>query len=245
MAACLLLTRPEADSTRFARAARAAGWQGEVLIAPLLRIALLPPPLAALEDAAALVVTSQHAVAALAAATSRRDWPIWCVGPRTAEAARHAGFAQLQEGGGDAMALRATLLRDPPPAPVLHLRGAHASMDIAAELNAAGIPASACVVYDQIAQPLGADARARLAQGGDLVLPVFSPRSARLLVEALHTDENPRARLHLLAISSAAEAAAQGMPWASIQCAQSPDARAMLAALGRVQAVLEPAEKPR
>lgn len=245
MLPCLFLTRPEADSARFARAAREAGWRGEVLIAPLLRIALTPPPATDLDAARTLVATSQHAIAALVATTTRRDWPIWCVGPRTAEAARNAGFGTVHDGCGDAQSLRAALLDAALAEPVLHLRGTHAAMDIAAELNAAGIATDACRVYEQIAQPLSDAGRRRLAQGGDLVIPVFSPRSAHLVVAVLRDAAAPEARLHVLAISEAALNAARGMEWGSALVADRPDATAMLAALGRVQAALEPSEKPR
>ncbi len=245
MPTCLFLTRPEADSARFAQAARAAGWRGEVLIAPMLRIALDPPPQRVLQTARTLIVTSQHGVAALVAATEARDWPIWCVGPRTAEAARDAGFADIHEGGGDARALLAALLAAAPQTPLLHLRGRHAAMNIASELRAAGLRALSHVVYAQIARPLSAEARARLAQGGDLVMPVFSPRSAQVLARALRREPLSAARLHLVAISAAAREAATGPVWASQQVAERPDAPGMLAALGRAQAALEPLEKPR
>ena len=245
MLPCLFLTRPEADSLRFAQAARAAGWRGEVLVAPLLRIVPAPPSEEVLSAAQTLVATSQHAIAALVAAKPLRDRPIWCVGPRTAQAAQAAGFGKVHVAAGDAQSLRAALLAALPEEPVLHLRGDHAAMDIAAELRAAGLQAEACVVYEQVAQPLTDAARARLGKGGDVVLPVFSPRSARLLVAAMEGCTAPSTRLHLLAISSAAQAAAQVVPWASQHSAARPDGPAMIAALGRVQAALEPAEKPR
>lgn len=245
MLPCLFLTRPEVDSARFARAARDAGWRGDVLIAPLLHISLTPPPAARLDSARTLIATSQNAIAALAAASPRRDWPIWCVGPRTAEAARAAGFDIVHEGGGDAQALRAALLQAALAEPVLHLRGTHAAMDVAAELRAAGVATESCRVYQQIAQPLSDAGQARLKQGGDLVIPVFSPRSAQLVVAALREAAAPEARLHVLAISKSALSAAQGVDWASARVAERPDATAMLAALTLVQAALEPSEKPR
>ncbi len=245
MPPCLLLTRPEAESAAFAQAARAAGWRGDILCAPLMRILHDPPPETALTKARTLVVTSQHGVAALQQATARRDWPVWCVGPRTAEAARHAGFAQVRVADGDAVSLRAVLLDTSPPAPVLHLRGEHAAMDLASELQAAGVDAHALVVYRQVAQGLSQAAQERLAQGGDILLPVFSPRSARLLVAALIPLRLDAARLHLVAISAAARDAAQGVDWQSIHCAARPDAPSMLQALARLQATLEPLKKPR
>ncbi|MCC5961522.1 MAG: uroporphyrinogen-III synthase [Rhodobacteraceae bacterium] len=253
MPPCLILTRPRHESARFAHDARQAGWRGAIVCAPLLRIEPLPVPPHVLAGAGSLVVTSQHAVTALARATRRRDWPIWCVGPRTGQAAQAAGFAQVRVAGGDAVSLRARLIADPPREPVLHLRGNHAAMDIAAELRAQGIEAQAQVVYRQEALALPAEAAARFAQGGDLVLPVFSPRSARLLVAALAPLRPDAAHLHLLAISAAARDAAlagpdngaRGLVWQGVQVAARPDAPAMLAGILALQAALEPLKKPR
>lgn len=253
MPPCLFLTRPRDESARFADDARQAGWRGEVVCAPLLRIETLPVPQEVLAGARSLIVTSQHAVTALAGASARRDWPIWCVGPRTAQAARAAGFAQVHVAGGDAVSLRAALIADPPRQPVLHLRGTHAAMDIAAELCAQGIDAQARLVYRQEALGLPDEAAARVARGGDLVLPVFSPRSARLLVASLAPLRPDAAHLHLLAISAAARDAAlagpdngaRGLVWRGVHVAVRPDAPAMLAGILALQAALEPLKKPR
>lgn len=237
---CLMLTRPEIDSARFAEQARAAGWQGTVMIAPLLEIVHLPLDVAALRGARTLVLTSQHAVSALNLATYARDWEVWAVGPRTAQAAREAGFADVHQSGGDANALLHDLSRYRPPAPVVHLRGRHAAADIAAGLQAQGQDATAVVVYDQIARPLSAQAQLRLNQGGDVVLPVFSPRSGRLLADAMAGLETGSTRLHLIAISMAAADAAVISPVASCHIAAHPDARSMSKALACLQQTLEP-----
>ncbi len=244
MPPCLFLTRPARESAAFADAARAAGWRGAVFCAPLMRIDLEPPSEDALARAGTLIVTSQHAVAALAQATARRDWPVWCVGPRTAQAARAAGFAHVHQAGGDARALLAELRAARPPAPLLHLRGAHVACDLAAALQA-----QALVVYRQEALTLPREAAERVAAGGVLVLPVFSPRSARLLVAALAPLRHDAAHKELLAISPAARdaalAASNGVDWAGVTVAARPDAQSMCAALMRLQARLEPYEKPR
>ena len=245
MRPCLLLTRPQADSALFAQRVRAEGWVGEVLFSPVLKIVLQPPKPAQLDTANTLVFTSQHAVAALVAATERRDWPVWAVGPRTAQAAQEAGFRDLRQSGGDAKALLHDLTRDPPMPPVLHLRGQHAASDIARHLRAAGQEADAVVVYRQDACALSPEAMLRLRQGGDVILPVFSPRSARLLSSALLAQTAITARLHLIAISDAA--ALPLNPVAAARCciATRADAHAMRDAVLAVQATLEPWEKPR
>lgn len=237
---CLVLTRPQGDSVRFADQAHAAGWQGGVVIAPLLEIVLLPLDIAVLKEARTLVLTSQHAVTALSLATDARDWVVWAVGPRTAQAARASGFAVVHQSGGDAKALLDDLIHSRPTPPIVHLRGRHAAADIAATLRAQGQDAAGVVVYEQVARPLSEQAQARLFQGGDVVLPVFSPRSGRLLADAIAGLETGSTRLHLVAISAAAADAAMISPVASCHIAAQPDARSMCDALVSLQQWLEP-----
>ncbi len=237
---CLVLTRPRPESARFAEQVRQAGWRGEIIIAPLLEIVLHPLQEGDFADARTLVVTSQHAVSALVQATDRRDWVIWAVGPRTAEVARDAGFLHVQQSGGDAKALMADLTQAPPPVPVVHVRGHHAAADIAAALHAQGQEARSLVGYEQVSCGLSAAACARLRAGGNVVLPVFSPRSARLLAQAVQDCGAGATRLHLVGISAAAIDAVGQLPTASRHVAARPDAGSVCAALMMVQQTLEP-----
>ena len=236
---CLVLTRPRPESARFAEQARDAGWRGEIVIAPLLEIVLHPLREAQFSDARTLVVTSQHAVSALVQATDRRDWLVWAVGPRTAEAARTAGFANVHQSGGDAKALLTELTQSPPPAPIVHIRGYHAAADIAAVLKAQGIDASALVGYEQVAIPLAQEALRRLRTGGDVVMPVFSPRSGRLLAAAVQAIGGQSAKVHLIGISAAALQATTIVSVASRHIAARPDAGSMCNAVASVQHALE------
>lgn len=233
-AVTILLTRPRAQAERFARALGGAmAAQGpKVAISPLL--AIMPRPLSdagAARRAAGLIFTSENGVAGFVAQVARRSWPVWCVGTRSAAAARAAGFATVRSAhrqGGDAEGLLQLLCAQRPQAPLLHLRGAHARGQLAERLTAAGLPCTAQVVYDQAAQPLTPEAHTLLAQPGDVILPLFSPRSARLLVAEL---AHPAARLWPVAISPAAADI-----WSSARSEQPalaarPDARAMLQAV--------------
>ena len=242
---CLLLTRPQEDAQRFADLVLADGWMGEILISPLMEITLHPLPEAALAQAGSLVFTSQHGVAALVAATDRRDWPVWAVGPRTAQAARAAGFEMVHEAGGDAAALLKDLAQSPPLPPVVHLRGAHVAADIAVALRAQGIEAEGLVAYWQTARPLSSVAKARLEAGGDMVLAVFSPRSARLLADSLAEVSHWKTRLHPVAISAAAASPLAGVGLHPGIIAARPDMPAMRDAVLATQAKLEPWAKPR
>lgn len=240
MRPCLLLTRPQCDSERFAHQVRKAGWRGQIVISPVLEIIQHPPTEHQLAQARTLVVTSQHAVGAITHATHRRDWPIWAVGPRTAAVARDAGFSGVKQSGGDASALKADLLHDRPEEPILHLRGQHIAADIAQVLQAQGVQADSLVVYEQISRPLNNAVWRHLENGDDILLAVFSPRSSQLLADMLLGSANIRARVHLVAISQAAADAFKGITIHQCCIAAQPDGPSMLRAILALQAKLEP-----
>ncbi|WP_295165548.1 uroporphyrinogen-III synthase [uncultured Paracoccus sp.] len=203
----LLMTRPGDDSER-----TAARIGADVIVAPILQIVPVDHDGAALARAPGLVFTSAHAVAS---AGPGRGRPAICVGERTGQVARDAGFAVIQ-GAGTADSLVPLIAAS--PVPLVHPHGRH----LAQRLAVPGV-----VVYDQRPQPLTARARAALMGARPVVVPVYSPRSARLLAGMA---AGARAPLWLVAISDAA-AAAWTAPAARRAVADQPSGRAMDAAI--------------
>lgn len=203
----LLMTRPGDDSER-----TAARIGADVIVAPILQIVPVDHDGAALAQAPGLVFTSAHAVAS---AGPGRGRPAICVGERTGQVARDAGFAVIQ-GAGTAVSLAPLIAAS--PVPLVHPHGRH----LAQRLAVPGV-----VVYDQRPQPLTARARAALMGARPVVVPVYSPRSARLLAKMA---AGARAPLWLVAISDAA-AAAWTAPAARRAVADQPSGRAMDAAI--------------
>ena len=216
----LLLTRPEAEARRFAALVAARAGPVRPVIAPLMEIVALGPPA---PPEGVPVFTS---AAAVPFAGPGGGAPAWCVGPRTADAARAAGWAP-RTGGGDADALVAAILASGDPGPFVHLRGAHARGEVAARLRAAARGAAERVVYDQRALPLGAEAMAALAGTAPVVAPLFSPRSAALLVAAAGNRGRPP---RVVAMSAAVAEVARAAGWPA-RVAARPDAEAMAAAV--------------
>lgn len=204
----LLLTRPEADSRRFA--AMLPGWRA--VISPILRIVPVDHDAALLRQAPGLVFTSAHAVQAAGPGRGRLAL---CVGGRTARAAREAGFDVRQ---GDGVAEGLLPLIAGAPVPLIHPHGRH---------RAGRLPVRGVIVYDQQARALSTEARALLRGSLPVVLPVFSPRSARLVAEAAAGASAP---LWPVAISPAALAGWNG-PMAGCAMAETPDMAAMAAAV--------------
>lgn len=206
----LLLTRPEPAARRFAASVAHLGL--DVVIAPVLRIVPVPHDPQRLAHARGLVFTSVHAVPAAGAGHGR---PAICVGPATAEAARAAGF-EVTEGPGDAarmLPLLAGLGEG-----WMHPHGTHVAKTL---------PVPGLVVYDQLPQSLTEAAQRLLAGPTPVILPLFSPRSARLLAVQAGGALAP---LWLVPISAATHAAWDGVA-ARCQIADQPDGKGIICAI--------------
>lgn len=166
-----LLTRPTPQSQAFA--ARLP--ELDCVISAILRITPLEFDRDQVTKARGFVFTSVNSVPLAGPALGRRAF---CVGPGTAEAAAQAGFV-VTVGPGDAEGL-IPMLTD--CAGFLHLHGRH----IARELPVPGI-----AVYDQLAQDLSDEALDVLAGTRPVILPLFSPRSAELVSQAVIGAQAP------------------------------------------------------
>lgn len=223
----VILTRPRDASDRFAAALRDAVGPVKVAIVPLMDIAPLGGALD-LEGVSALIFTSAAGVEMFEGLTDDRSLPAWCVGDRTAEAARDIGL-KATSAGGDAAALIALMTEARPEGRLLHLHGAHLSVDIADRLTRAGLRAEGRAIYDQVRVPAGDGMAGALAHDGPILVPLFSPRSARLFAEAA---AGTTADIRPVAISAATRDALPD-PWAKeTKIATTPDAPAMIRALG-------------
>lgn len=175
----LLLTRPQKDAQAFAQEVLSHQPAAQILISPVLTIT----PIGTLPDLsayAAVVFTSRHAVACFAHAHIPKKMTCFAVGEATAEAAKKLGFLVISSAGA-AQDLILLVQKTGAAGPLIHPHGQHARGQIATTLTKKGIPCAECVIYDQIETPLSIQARALLTQPQALLVPVFSPRSARLL----------------------------------------------------------------
>jgi uroporphyrinogen-III synthase len=224
----VLLTRPLAQSEDFARAlVERFGQAVQPVIAPLMEVEPLRPAVPG-GPYAGVIFTSANAVAAV---QGLGDLPAlaWCVGGRTAQVARAAGF-DARSSEGDAARLVAAIQADPPPGPLLHLRGEETRGDVTERLVLAGIKAHALTVYRQVAQPMPAAGHAVLTASGPVIVPLFSPESGRRLVAEMPTAV--LVDIYLVVMSTAVEQAVTRLEHAALWVARKPDARAMLDAVG-------------
>lgn len=225
----VLVTRPEPGATRTAR--RLAVLGHAAVVDPLMRIEPLTRP----DDDApfdALAFTSPNGVEAYGAA--RPGVPVFAVGPRTAEAARRQGWADVNDCGGDAHDLVRHLAHAlPRGARVRHPGGADQAADLAALLAPHGIHGESLVVYRAVAASHFGPATAQALRAGALDAALhFSPRSARTfltcagaegLVDCVH-------RLRHLCLSPAI-AAVLSAAGCAVTVADAPNEDALLALL--------------
>ncbi|WP_102106655.1 uroporphyrinogen-III synthase [Oceaniglobus roseus] len=215
--ATLLLTRPAAKSERFLALCRARGFVGGAVISPVLDIVPRDPGVD-LAGFATLLFTSASAADAVAGRPDLGGQRAFAVGDATAAAVRRLGL-DCASAAGSAAELVRLVADESPPGPLLHLRGVHAAGDVAGELAARGLRVAEAVVYDQQPVPLTPAALALLHDAAPVLLPLFSPRSARLVRAAA---AEARAPLDVAAISVAVAEAWGGPPDARV--AARPDA---------------------
>jgi uroporphyrinogen-III synthase len=226
----VLVTRPLAEARSFATAlTRRFGPKVRPILAPLMASEHLAPALPT-GPFAGVIFTSATAVEAALPLGADLPQDAWCVGRKTAERAAASGF-RARSADGDANALVAAILADPPRGRLLHLRGEDTRGEVAERLTSAGIETVSLVMYRQTAQPLSPEGAALLATSGPVILPLFSPRSAVLFRAAMPGDS--RATLLLVAMSDPVAEAARPIPHLALYTAAAPTAEAVLDACGK------------
>jgi uroporphyrinogen-III synthase len=228
----LLVTRPQDDGERTAARLRARGHH--VTLAPLLRIEAVDFELPR-APLGAVVITSANAARAIARHPRREALialPAFTVGRHTAEAARAAGFFEVECADGDKDDLIALMRArgGERSAPLLYLAGE----DRAGDLAASGVPLLTAVVYRAVkVERFAPDVAAALGQGAlDGVLH-FSRRSAKAYLDCAARVGMQRALapVHFcLSRQVSQPLAAAGA--AAIRLAPHPDEAAMIDLVG-------------
>jgi uroporphyrinogen-III synthase len=234
------MTRPQEAGERFvARLPPDLRARLTPVYSPLIRI---EPMVGAVDlgDARGLIFTSSNGVSVAARLTSRRDLPCYCVGERTARAAQGAGW-QAECSGANAESLIATLHRTRPDGPLLHLRGKHGRGNVAARLSALNCPTHAQVIYDQPLLPLSDAAHRILAGPAPVIVPLFSPRTARQFAD-LVTGAAP---LYLAALSRAVADQVNHLKYNELATAPYPTSAALAQLVGQLADAVGRVERAR
>ncbi|MCG7493899.1 uroporphyrinogen-III synthase [Thalassobius sp. Cn5-15] len=226
----LLLTRPQADSARFAAQLQAAAVEAVPMIAPLMRIERLPVP--ELSGDQAVIFTSRNGVWALPDGAGRLAY---VVGAATDAAAQKAGYI-TRVADGDAEALFRRIMADHAAGTfqggLHHIRGRHARGNLAARLTDAGVPTEETVAYEQVAQHFDSEIEKRLQSHENLMVALFSPRSASLFAAECQRIE-VRAPLTVAAFSPAVAEALGPLPVVQCDVLPKPETSLMIDTLSR------------
>jgi uroporphyrinogen-III synthase len=175
----IAITRPREDSERTAATLRSRGHV--VQIAPLLKVEPVSAELRT--NCGGVIITSANAANAIATHPARDaliKLPLFAVGPRSAESARHAGFSDIMTADGDVRDLLQMLAarRADIPEPLLYLAGEDRTTDLIAELASRGIVAEAAVIYRAVIVPFPPELTEALTRGEVDAVLHYSRRSA-------------------------------------------------------------------
>jgi uroporphyrinogen-III synthase len=230
----VLLLRPHDEAARAARSLAARGH--EATIAPVLTIARREEPLPA-GPFDVVLATSAQAFGDLQGPGSDalRTCEVFCVGARTALAARAAGFARVAEPAANAVELAVALIHmAPAPARLLYLAARDRKPDLERILAAAGYEIIPHVVYAAEAASCLPPALARALSAGEIDAALhYSRRSAALfsdLAMRAGLGEDAR-RLRHVTISADAAQGLRALAPPDLRIAATADEAGLLDAL--------------
>ena len=232
----VIITRPQAQAEAFAAALIAAnGGDLPIVVAPLMQIDPVTPT--AIGNPAHVIFTSMNGVQQAERVQVPKDAVAWCVGDQTTTAASNLGFAVRNAGGTSADLVR-MMRAARPTGEIVHLRGAHATGRIVDQLADAGLMVKAALVYAQTASVPPRALSDAVNGAAPLIIPLFSPRSADLLRQAL-TQPRP---MTLIAMSRGVAEVATKSPAAEVITVNFPDKTRMITATLRAYAALSAAK---
>lgn len=235
----ILLTRPEAAALSLQEKLTAVGH--EVALAPVLTIEPIEFSFDA-EGLGGILLTSASAAPALTKMASGglpRDTAIYAIGGTSAEAARRAGFENINSADGDRGEFTALIAarHNPTSGHLLHLSGRHRAGDIVAELQALGLGAERLRVYEAVAATdLPAHIFDTIKAGKIDVALFFSPRSAEIFVSLAEDGGlgDALSGMTALCLSDAVMEAAHPGGWKNMAVAGALNEAAMIEALAAI-----------
>ncbi|MDT2072503.1 MAG: uroporphyrinogen-III synthase [Planktomarina sp.] len=219
----ILLTRPHDQALSFAECLMARGVAAQnIVIDPILKIEAVAAPYD-FSSIQGLLITSGNAVAHLPVDLVGSNLPTFCVGEVTTLAASKRGLS-ARHMANTAQGLCKALSYEHLTGPLLHLRGVNTTLDIAQYFLGTETNVQNLVTYQQTAQGLRNETYYILQSVKQVVLPVFSLRSAQLLCR-LDLDWS---RHSAVAISQAVADSCKNVGFGEVIVSLNPDSASML-----------------
>lgn len=218
--AIVLVTRAQPGAEEFVTALRAVSNAAtKVVTSPVFDFENIPFDMPDLPFRP--IFTSARAVSAVPPQPGQRAY---CVGPRTARAARTLGFDVI-DSNGNVDDLEALILSEKPTVPLVHIRGEVTAGRLAGRLAEAGLGCSERIGYRKQQRPLTTEAWSALTGKDPVLLPLFSAESVAILA-----SNGPfMAPLHCVAISAAVAEAARVLAPQSMTVAAQPNGASLVA----------------
>ena len=215
----LIMTRPEGANEGFLEMIPAATRAAlDIIMSPLIEIVATGESPTLLPGAGA-IFTSANGVRFGPPGVGR---PAFCVGQSTTAHAIAAGWQAVCVGA-DSGELVEALMTTRPERSLVHLGGVHARGNVAERLSANGLKVSRVEVYDQKLLPLTEKAQAALRSNRPVIVPLFSPRTARQF-----SDQCPAPScVAVAALSPTIARSLAKLPLARLEIAETPDAEAI------------------
>ena len=230
----VLVTRGWPGAERTATGLRAMGINP--IISPVLDVNFRAALNVNLDYVQAIVFTSSNGVRSWGPRRQERDFPVFTVGEATAAAARDIGFTDVYAARGDVESLAELIIDDlsPSTGAILHVRGIHVAGDLSGALKAAGFTCRESIGYGTVSvDSLGEDAIASILSGSPVKVLIHSARGAKAFLELLKKFGLNRwlGSVSVYGISKKAVKPLEGVGFADIQTAPTPDENALLGLL--------------
>ena len=218
----IILTRPEKEAHDFRDHILSKLPEAKIIISPLFTIKFTKPQID-LTAFDGIIFTSSNGVEAIKGLELPQNMPCFAVGPKTAKQAAELGFL-VSQGSGNADDLINLILSRPSVGRLLHIGGKHIRGNISTRLTQAGHSCERIVAYKQETLPLTTEALDAFKEEKPLILPLFSPRTAQLLI----TQSVPLEHSHMIALSDAVAKPFKNYKLSSLIVAKAPNSESML-----------------
>ena len=221
----IILTRPKDGSDEFALDLGRALPDAQIVQHPLQQMSFRERPSIGVARYGSYVFTSAQGVDA-ALRWNLPAKPCFCVGSKTAAAAGVIG-GKVHDAKGTAQDLIHIMASEAVQGPALYISGTHISVDLVSSAAGVGVEIDRVIGYEQSAVDPDPALRALLSGGNPVILPLFSARSARLLLSV----EQPRPNWHIIAISQKVAAIFDNSGVKMVDVASCPDGPSMKSAV--------------
>lgn len=228
----ILVTRPIDQALRFAKDLENAGVKPEkILIDPILQINALDVTFD-FSNVRGILITSKNALRHLPAGLIECGFPAYCVGSSTTRLACECGLV-AKNMGKTAKELANALAKISPKGLLVHVRGSFTTIDFSNHFLGTELKIKNLITYHQTEQPLKPETQNLLQAGRDVVVPLFSTRSAQSFCKMKYSWTRHTAVVISENVAKYCEKAGFGQIIVSLQ----PDARSMLEAIAPLMKV--------